>query len=534
MKKFLTFVLVLAMVLSVSSVAYAVDVADAAAFITAAAGTEDITLTANVEFSSDATIVLNCDVNVQAYTITIAKGATVSIDLNGHTISGKSNVWGHGMIQNKGTLVVADAVGSGKISYEFNGTADTSFGKGNYTVVNSGTMTVNGGTIENVSTVASHMMDAIDNNSTTGDAILTINSGATIRCPQYIAIRQYANSDSYANSVTVNGGTVTGGKRAIWVHLPGSSAASKKQASLTVIGGTLTSEDTTNNHAIYVYSYGDSVENLSMNISGGTINGDVALYGKNGLQDLKEENMSVTGGDFNGAYGIYDYSGYGTGYENQEIPFEFVSGGTFDGIWDEELIDSDALVAKVTDGTDTVYAIGKNAIEEAAEKAAEESGAENVTVTVTQGSMAFDEDDLPGGATVKNDGTGDVTVGGEEPDPSHGLVVPTPAPQVTNKPTSTGNGISVKYNGGNSFSTSNPSVPTGVEIDGVPVTFNGTGSNFSVGCISSDAKWVTVRWNSTSVTTNFTPDGLVECTTVSIPKTGDMSFWAAVAAFFGF
>ena len=99
---------------------------------------------------------------------------------------------------------------------------------------------------------------------------------------------------------------------------------------------------------------------------------------------------------------------------------------------------------------------------------------------------------------------------------------------------SSGSGISVKYNGGNSFSTSNPSVPTGVEIDGVPVTFNGTGSNFSVGCISSDAKWVTVRWNSTSVTTNFTPDGLVECTTVSIPKTGDMSFWAAVAAFFGF
>ena len=119
----------------------------------------------------------------------------------------------------------------------------------------------------------------------------------------------------------------------------------------------------------------------------------------------------------------------------------------------------------------------------------------------------------------------------------NGNLVEDPAPSQSpeiNPTTSSGNGISVKYNGGNSFSTSNPSVPTGVEIDGVPVTFNGTGSNFTVGCISSDAKWVTVRWNSTSVTTNFTPDGLVECTTVSIPKTGDMSFWAAVAAFFGF
>ena len=118
-------------------------------------------------------------------------------------------------------------------------------------------------------------------------------------------------------------------------------------------------------------------------------------------------------------------------------------------------------------------------------------------------------------------------------------IVPNPAPSAppssepTTKP-STGSGISVKYNGGNSFSTSKSDVPTGVEIDGVPVTFNGTGSNFTVGCISSDAKWVTVRWNSTTVTTNFTPDGLVECTTVSIPKTGDMSIWAAVSAFFGF
>ena len=126
-----------------------------------------------------------------------------------------------------------------------------------------------------------------------------------------------------------------------------------------------------------------------------------------------------------------------------------------------------------------------------------------------------------------------ITVTIDAASPSPATVLGTIEAEFTVEP-KPGNGISVTYNGGNSFSTSNPSVPTGVEIDGVPVTFNGTGSNFSVGCISSDAKWVTVRWTSTSVTTNFTPDGLVECTTVSIPKTGDMSFWAAVAAFFGF
>ena len=102
-----------------------------------------------------------------------------------------------------------------------------------------------------------------------------------------------------------------------------------------------------------------------------------------------------------------------------------------------------------------------------------------------------------------------------------------------NAPASTGSGISVKYNGGNSFSTSKSDVPTGVEIDGVAVPFSGTGSNFTVGCVDPGAKWVTVRWNSTSVTTNFTPDALVECS-VSIPKTGDMPVWAAVLALFGF
>ena len=104
-----------------------------------------------------------------------------------------------------------------------------------------------------------------------------------------------------------------------------------------------------------------------------------------------------------------------------------------------------------------------------------------------------------------------------------------PAP----KPASSGSGISVKYNGGNSFSTSKSDVPTGVEIDGVPVAFSGNGSSFTVSGIPANAKWVTVRWNSTSVTTNFTPSGAYVAE-VNIPKTGDMPIWAAVAAFFGF
>ena len=115
-----------------------------------------------------------------------------------------------------------------------------------------------------------------------------------------------------------------------------------------------------------------------------------------------------------------------------------------------------------------------------------------------------------------------------------------PAPKPTVKPTvkptekPASSGIKVEYEGGNSFSTSKSAVPTSVEIDGVPVSFIGDGKYFTVGCIDPDAQWVTVRWNSTSVTTNFTPDVTVACPSLGIPKTGDMPVWAAIAAFFGF
>ena len=195
---------------------------------------------------------------------------------------------------------------------------------------------------------------------------------------------------------------------------------------------------------------------------------------------------------------------------------------------------SDVLAAEITDADgNTVYVVGADDIEEAAKDG-------GVTINIIQTSTTAEDnvlEGLPAGTkVVNNDEENSVVVNGQElPAKEDGatespeFIVPAPAP----KPASTGNGISVKYNGGNSFSTSKSDVPTGVEIDGVAVPFTGTGSNFTVGCVDPGAKWVTVRWNSTSVTTNFTPDALVECS-VSIPKTGDMPLWAAVLALFGF
>ena len=107
-------------------------------------------------------------------------------------------------------------------------------------------------------------------------------------------------------------------------------------------------------------------------------------------------------------------------------------------------------------------------------------------------------------------------------------------PSVDSGNSSSGSGISIAYNGGNSFSTSNSAVPTSVEIDGIPVSFTGDGRSFTVNSIPAGAKWITVRWNSTSITTNFDPDGNVVSAGIEIPKTGDKPIWTAVAAFFGF
>ena len=95
-------------------------------------------------------------------------------------------------------------------------------------------------------------------------------------------------------------------------------------------------------------------------------------------------------------------------------------------------------------------------------------------------------------------------------------------------------GPSLWYIGGNTFGTSTTKAPTKVEIDGAAVPFTMDGSKIIVSCINADAGWVTARWGSTTNTVNFTPDAAAYCTQVSIPKTGDMPLWAAIAAFLGF
>ena len=163
--------------------------------------------------------------------IVIAAGKELTIDLNGKTISYTSTVQGEAMITNKGNLTINDSVGSGVINYDYVGAADSSYSKGNYTISNGGTLVVNGGKIT-IANLRAHAKYPIDNNSTSGDAILIINGGHLYNY-NTSAIRQFCNSTTYKNSVTINGGLIEG-YNAIWVQNPGNKTVN---ANLTIAGG---------------------------------------------------------------------------------------------------------------------------------------------------------------------------------------------------------------------------------------------------------------------------------------------------------
>jgi hypothetical protein len=285
-------------------------------------------------------IVLQTNVDLADGTISIAAGKKFTLNLDGKTISGASSVANHHLIANKGDVIVT---GNGKITYAYTGAPDSSYSKGNYTIVNGGKLTLENGTIENATAFTGHMHDAVDNNSGNGNAILIVNGGQIVD-EQYIAIRQFANSTNYENSVIINGGVVKGGKRAVWVQLPSGNTTLVQKASIEVTGGTVESTDTTKNQAIYFYSYGSKADTVEINISGGTINGSVEIAGANTFDysTFTEGNIEISGGEINSVNDSIKVSG--------EIDFGFISGGTFSTPISEEYCADGFVVTAQPDG----------------------------------------------------------------------------------------------------------------------------------------------------------------------------------------
>ena len=140
--------------------------------------------------------------------------ADMVINLNGKTISYTSDVAAHNAMitVNSGkSLVVDDALGTGKISYNYTGAGDPAFGWGSYTIANNGTLVVENGTVEMLcdinATEAKHMYCAIHQGGNAKSST-TINGGK-VSCPTYRSIR------INQGSLTVNDGVMEG---QVWMH----------------------------------------------------------------------------------------------------------------------------------------------------------------------------------------------------------------------------------------------------------------------------------------------------------------------------
>ena len=151
-------------------------------------------------FKNGGEYVLEGDVVIPS-ALTLAKGKTLVLDLNGHSISHEMECTAsYNMITNSGELIIN---GEGKISFKDTSSGDPAFGWGSYTIHNSGKLTVNGGLIENLSEQNKnnvvHMYCAIQQSSGT----TTVNGGV-VSNPTYRSIR------INKGALIVNGGVMEG------------------------------------------------------------------------------------------------------------------------------------------------------------------------------------------------------------------------------------------------------------------------------------------------------------------------------------
>ena len=225
--------------------------------------------------------------------LVIPAGKSVTLDLNGYTISQtKEQTGAYAMINNKGTLTIEDSSAnkSGKIAY-----GDTGNG-GNYasnTISNSGVLTINGGTIENNSsaTVASNgYPHPIDNSG-----VLTINGGTFTNNANYSSMRIWtSNTDAEKCVVVINGGTFNGCID-FQAH-NNNNPTIPHYGTLTVTGGTFNA-DTFTKSAIRVLRFGVNAEDMHATIKGGCFNGKVWVRNF-GTFDSTPAIFSIEGGSF--------------------------------------------------------------------------------------------------------------------------------------------------------------------------------------------------------------------------------------------
>ena len=229
-------------------------------------------------------------------TVTIPKGKTITIDLNGHKLSGVDNQAAgknFNLITNKGTLTIKDSVGGGFVEL----TANVNKGWSNSSTVVSnegGIFTLESGKL--IHKGGSDMAYGVDNNSTVGATTAYIKGGE-ISTP-YRGIRLFQNSKTEVNTVNVSGGKISA-RCCIWAHQPGNSYS---EGVVNITGGIF---DAVAN-GVCIDMFGP--QKTTVNISGGTFSNTsqtanlLLVWPFDNMAKVSETNetlINVTGGTFN-------------------------------------------------------------------------------------------------------------------------------------------------------------------------------------------------------------------------------------------
>lgn len=237
--------------------------------------------------------------------ITVPAGKTITLDLNGQTVSLETNSDSiKQLLTNNGTLTIKDSGTNGTLTYK-NTAASTAFAAN--TILNAGSLTITGGTISNTSNAGIHY--GVDNNSTSRNVNLNV-TGGSILCPGNggypDGIRLFANG--YTNSVSIS---TTGTVTSVWMQNPSDGSAGKntenRTASLNISNGSFERIEL------------EPSSNFTVNIVDGTFD-SVVIY--DAANDPRAPKNFITGGTFNNDVSAFLPVGYAQDEDGKVEAFE--------------------------------------------------------------------------------------------------------------------------------------------------------------------------------------------------------------------
>ena len=333
----------------------------------------EIDIIANFALTAqDANPLMNVVYNRESYCgIYIPDDKAITLDLNGHTVS-YVDTYGdcdNLMILNLGNLTINDSVGGGKLTYKpVAGTKTYTYFYS--TIFNCGTLTINGGTIENTCETATDVTNAVDNHSRLSheydnDCILTVNGGTLIGA-EYRAIRQYTHYfEGVQNRVTINDGTIKGGiymqHGESWYYTDPAVKRLNVDCYLTINGGTIDTLDDGYGH-IRMYLSNPDNNAFGLEINDGNINVPVQIQVQKGYR--YSEDGKATSGTL--------IKGEATGARNTEwlaANGGFISGGYFTTNVSDYCVEGKVVVTSDKEGYP--YTVGVKAADTAEVEVAE-------------------------------------------------------------------------------------------------------------------------------------------------------------------